>query len=110
MNKFQNIGRKLQGAGKVILIAGIVLSIALWIILMNINWNMDIMDQAYGYNIPYVIAAWVSLIIGPFMALLSCWILKGFGIMVENVEMASTKVSGGEPLPAPARKTGSDIL
>lgn len=110
MSKSQNIGKKLQGVGKVVLVAGVVLSVALWIIFMNINFNMDIMDQVYGYNIPYVIAAWASLIIGPFVALISCWILKGFGIIVENAEKASMRLSGGEPLPAPVLKTGSDVL
>lgn len=85
------IGVSLQKLGTFIIAIGILGSIVLWVVLINTGYSMDYMSQAYGYHTPYLIAGWGTLIIGPFLSVVSGMLVKGFGRLIENSEPKTIK-------------------
>lgn len=92
---FNNVGKKIKGFAKFMfvlnLISWIVITIALFILYDSVSYKIE------AYFLGMAIS---SLILGPISAVLTSYLLYGFGELIENTAKAAANNTTNSPTPS----------
>lgn len=91
---YSNIGKSIKIMSKILLVIGLVLSLASCIISLKIGDDINLLFSFLGGpEIDYRISAFGYLILGSFFSFLISFLIYGFGEIIESVQNIEYKVS-----------------